>query len=99
MAHDWTGDRNWVNPPWDLLPEVAQKLRESGAHATVVAPYWPACDWFRELWEMASEVEIVPPRKDLFLPTRLGASAALGPARWSAIFFRIPGRDLRTTSD
>ena len=99
LAHDWTGDRNWVNPPWDLLPEVAQKLRESGAHATVVAPYWPACDWFRELWEMASEVEIVPPRKDLFLPTRLGASAALGPARWSAIFFRIPGRDLRTTSD
>jgi len=97
LSHDWRGERNWVNPPWCLLPEVAQKLSESGAAATVVAPYWPAYDWFTELWDLATEVEIVPPRRDLFLPTRLGASEALGPAKWSAIFFRIPGRDRPTT--
>ena len=92
LSHDWTGEQNWVNPPWNLLPEVAQKLREEGASATVVAPYWPATDWFRELWALSSQVEIVPPRQDLFLPTRLGASAHLGPAKWSAIFFRIPAQ-------
>ena len=100
LAHDWTlepGRHNWVNPPWGLLPEVAQKLSECGAPATVVAPYWPACSWFTELWNLASEVEIVPPRRDFFLPTRLGASAPLGPAKWSAIFFRIPGRAQATT--
>ncbi|KAK3234406.1 hypothetical protein CYMTET_55348 [Cymbomonas tetramitiformis] len=31
----------WVNPPWELLDEVAHKLREEDAAATVVAPYWP----------------------------------------------------------
>ena len=99
LSQDWRGEMNWVNPPWDLLPEVAQKLREEGAAATVVAPYWPAADWFHELWDLATEVEIVPPRKDFFLPTRLGASDPLGPARWSAIFFRIPGRDRPTTHE
>jgi hypothetical protein len=101
LAHDWAladGWSNWVNPPWGLLPEVAQKLRESGAPATVVAPYWTACDWFTELWNLATEVEIVPPRRDFYLPTRLGASEALGPAKWSSIFFRIPARAPSTTS-
>ena len=97
LGQDWRGETNWVNPPWDLLPEVAQKLQESGARATVVAPYWPACDWFQQLWEIATEVEIVPPRRDFYLPTRLGASDALGPAKWSSIFFRIPGQESPTT--
>ena len=99
LRHDWSGEMNWVNPPWELLPQVAQKLREEGATATVVAPYWPATDWFRELWALAAEVEIVPPRRDFYLPTRLGASEALGPAKWSSIFFRIPGQAQRTTPD
>ena len=98
LSHSWLGENNWVNPPWNLLPEVAQNLRETQAQATVVAPYWPACDWFRELWDLATEVEIVPPRRDFYLPTRLGASEALGPAKWSSIFFRIPARAPSTTS-
>jgi len=93
LAQDWLGEHNWVNPPWDLLPEVAQKLTETGAAATVVAPYWTATDWFRSLWELSDQVEIVAPRRDFYLPTRLGASEALGPAKWASIFFRILGRD------
>ena len=92
LAQDWRGELNWVNPPWDLLMQVAQKLRECGAGATVVAPYWPASAWFRELWALSTEVEIVPPRHDLFLPTRLGAERGIGRASWSTIFFRIPFR-------
>ena len=92
LAQDWRGEQNWVNPPWDLLSDVAQKLRESGAGATVVAPYWPACAWFRELWALSTEVEIVPPSHDLFLPTQFGAEKGVGPAKWSTIYFRIPGR-------
>ncbi|KAK3288027.1 hypothetical protein CYMTET_4483 [Cymbomonas tetramitiformis] len=42
LTYDWRGENNWVNPPWALLDEVAHKLREEGAAATVVAPYWPA---------------------------------------------------------
>eukprot|EP00854_Cymbomonas_tetramitiformis_P000288 gene288-biopygen202 len=41
LTYDRRGENNWVNPPWALLDEVAHKLREEGAAATVVAPYWP----------------------------------------------------------
>ncbi|KAK3246029.1 hypothetical protein CYMTET_44423 [Cymbomonas tetramitiformis] len=56
LAYDWRGEHNWVNPPWGLLDEVAHKLREEGAAATVVAPYWPGQSWFRELEALAAEV-------------------------------------------
>ncbi|KAK3266617.1 hypothetical protein CYMTET_24769 [Cymbomonas tetramitiformis] len=56
LAYDWRGEHNWVNPPWGLLDEVAHKLREEGAAATVVAPYWPGQSWFRELQALAAEV-------------------------------------------
>eukprot|EP00854_Cymbomonas_tetramitiformis_P008950 gene8949-biopygen9116 len=58
LTYDWQGENNWVNPPWALLDEVAHKLREEGAAATVVAPYWPGQSWFRELEALATEVTV-----------------------------------------
>eukprot|EP00854_Cymbomonas_tetramitiformis_P009401 gene9400-biopygen9588 len=55
LAYDGRGENNWVNPPWALLDEVAHKLRAEGAAATVVAPYWPAQSWFRELEALVTE--------------------------------------------
>ncbi|KAK3284586.1 hypothetical protein CYMTET_7774 [Cymbomonas tetramitiformis] len=45
-----------VNPPLGLLDAVAHKLREEGAAATVVAPYWPGRAWFRELEALSEEL-------------------------------------------
>eukprot|EP00854_Cymbomonas_tetramitiformis_P000289 gene289-biopygen203 len=56
LAYDWRGEKNWVNPPWALLDEVAHKLQEEGAAATVVAPYWPGQSWFWELEAIATEI-------------------------------------------
>ena len=78
-----------MNPPWALLDEVAHKLREEGAAATVVAPYWPGQSWFRELEALATEVVIMPRRRDLFTPSRLGGSELLGPSKWDAVMFFI----------
>eukprot|EP00873_Tetraselmis_striata_P027633 jgi/Tetstr1/447897/TSEL_035205.t1 len=33
-------ENNYCNSPWPLLPDLVQKLRQSGAAATVVAPRW-----------------------------------------------------------
>eukprot|EP00854_Cymbomonas_tetramitiformis_P022300 gene22300-biopygen23029 len=55
LAYEWRGEQNWVNPPWALLDEVAPRLREEGAAATVVFPYWPGQSWFRELEALATE--------------------------------------------
>ncbi len=89
LAYDWRGENNWVNPPWALLDEVAHKLREEGAATTVVAPYWPGQSWFRELEALATEVVIMPRRRDLFTPSRLGGSELLGPSKWDAVMFYI----------
>ncbi|KAK3277511.1 hypothetical protein CYMTET_14487 [Cymbomonas tetramitiformis] len=69
LTYDWRGENNLVNPPWALLDEVAHKLREEGAAATVVAPYGPGHSWFRELEALATEVVIMPRRRDLFTPS------------------------------
>eukprot|EP00873_Tetraselmis_striata_P008904 jgi/Tetstr1/429168/TSEL_019121.t1 len=37
---EWRRENNYCNPPWPLLPDLVQKLRQSGAAATVVAPRW-----------------------------------------------------------
>ncbi|KAK3287029.1 hypothetical protein CYMTET_5439 [Cymbomonas tetramitiformis] len=84
LTYDRRGENNWVNPPWAPLDEVAHKLREEGAAATVVAPYWPGQSWFRELEALATEVVIMPRRRDLFTPSRLGGSELLGPSKWDA---------------
>jgi hypothetical protein len=36
--NDWRRENNWCNPPWPLLPNLVQKLRQSVKAATVVAP-------------------------------------------------------------
>ena len=60
-------------PPWELLDELAAKLRSSGAAATVIAPYWPKKPWFAHVSSMAIETIDMPPSRNLFSPQkRLG---------------------------
>ena len=88
----WRRENNFCNPPWDAPAQLAQFLRLSGAAATVVAPYWPDTDWFRELRNMASSTLVLPPRRDLFLPGRLGSTVALEKPNWHVAIFRLPLR-------
>jgi hypothetical protein len=41
----WQREANYFNPPWSALPALCAKLRQSGAAATVIAPYWPHKQW------------------------------------------------------
>ena len=93
-AHPTTGELevNWVNPPWSELADVVQKLREDGAAATVVAPYWPSAIWFRDLLEISSEYEILPEATDTFLLGKLGSCKPLDKPGWSVMVCRVAGR-------
>ena len=42
----WRKEVNWCNPPWSLLDDLAAKLRQSGAAATIIAPKWPRFPWY-----------------------------------------------------
>ena len=57
----WRDEHNWCNPLWELLDDLAAKLLNSGAAATVIAPYWPKKPWFFHLAAMANETIDMPP--------------------------------------
>ncbi|XRB22085.1 hypothetical protein RI054_29g119350 [Pseudoscourfieldia marina] len=56
----WRSEKNWCNPPWSLLPTLADKLEQSGAAATVVTPDWPRENWAAKLDALAIEVTRIP---------------------------------------
>ena len=53
-----------------MLHDLEVKLQNSGAKATVIAPYWPKKPWFIHLSEMSSETVDMPPKTDLFFPQK-----------------------------
>jgi hypothetical protein len=89
---DWRKEHNWCNPPWELLDDLVAKLRQSGAAATIIAPYWPKKPWFAHLEEMSSETVVMPPSKDLFSPQQRQGRGGVGPSAWSVVAFRLPLR-------
>jgi len=91
LSLDWRWENNYVNPPWTLLDQVAQRLAEQPVCCTVVAPHWPDHDWHVALSAMCKEMIIFPPAHDFFLPGRLGGREAVGPARWPTVVFRVEG--------
>ena len=85
----WRDENNWCNAPWSLLPDLTAKLRQSGAAATVIAPNWVGEGWHQELLELADELIVYPPSRDLFFPGRSGVHAGVGPPRWSVVAARV----------
>lgn len=88
----WRQERNWCNPPWELLDDLVVKLQQSGASATVIAPRWPGKSWHQLLHEMADEVIVYPPSRDLFFPGQRGRPEGVGMTAWSVEAFNIPCR-------
>jgi hypothetical protein len=83
-VQDWQDCLNWCAPPVNLLLQLAQLLRETGAGATVVAPYWPAQHWFQALHSMAAEVRLLEPQ------SIRGTAGYTAPASWRFAAFRVP---------
>jgi hypothetical protein len=79
-----------LQTPWTALPTLVAKLRESGAAATVVAPYRPYKPWYQdEPHRLAAQTIHFPPARDLLFPGRLGKHAGVGPLGWSIVVFRV----------
>jgi hypothetical protein len=89
---EWRRENNWCNPPWELLDDLTLKLRQSGAIATVIAPYWPKNPWFLHLTEMCTESVDMPPSHDLSSSQQQQGHAGVGPSARSVVAFRLPLR-------
>ena len=80
-------ENKWCNLPWELLDDMVIKLRQSGAAATVITPYWPKKPCSRHLTEIATEFVDMSPSHDLFSPHRHHGHAGVGPFAWSVVTF------------
>jgi hypothetical protein len=88
----WRAKNSWCNPPWPLLPDLAQELQQSGASATMVAPRWQGKARHLSLTELACHETVSPARAHLFRPGRRHGRGTTGKPLWPVIVFRIPFR-------
>ena len=60
---DWDGERNWINPPWQLMAKALCKIDATpDCAAVVLAPVWPTAIWWPTLMRLATDsVEVHRP--------------------------------------
>ena len=68
---DWHQENNWVNPPIYLIPRILEKIIQTQAQATVIAPLWRAMSWTPLLQRLSTAPPVQLPRAHLFC-TQIG---------------------------
>ena len=87
---DWETENNFVNPPIRLLDKVLATISLQRAHATVIAPWWPAQTWFNTLRQMS----VCPPvrvYKRAVIQLNPAIPEPLRNRRWKLFAWRICG--------
>ena len=95
---DWGLENNFVNPPIRLLNKVIEIVQQQEAHATVIAPWWPAQTWFNNLVKLS----ICPPirvfRKAI-IPLNPAVPEPLRNRKWKIFAWRICGNSKHVFRD
>ena len=90
LLHKRRQENNFVNPPIRLLDKVLGIIQQQGAHATVIAPWWPAQTWFKTLNSMS----ICPPIRVFqraIIPLNPATPEPLRNRRWKLFAWRVCG--------
>jgi hypothetical protein len=87
---NWHTHNNFVNPPFRLIGKILHVIEAQGAHATLIAPYWPAQPWFRKLQMLSIAPPVTLPksrltRGDVMMPE------ALKNKKWRIFAWRVCG--------
>ena len=69
----------WINPPWEDLDWVVNKLLEDRGVAILVIPNWPREGWYRTAHQHAVKKYYIPKNEDVFV--RVDGSSA-GKTPW-----------------
>lgn len=90
MAHPWSSEFPWLNPPFAMLGRVLQKVEAEHSTATLVVPLWPAQPWFPKLLAlMVGSPLILPRRQGLFLHPTSSSRNTTPP--WITLVCKISG--------
>jgi hypothetical protein len=53
LQQQWLKKVMYLNPPWQLIPQVIQQIKLQKIHQTVlVTPFWPSQFWFPMILKM-----------------------------------------------
>ena len=92
---DWATSQNFVNPPFRLLSKVIQKIINSKATATVIAPWWPAQPWFKTLQKMAVYAPIkLPQANRVCIPVTQYKPEPLKNYKWDIYAWKVSGSNI-----
>lgn len=93
FTQHWRGEEtrevNWVNPPWELIEQVVDKVLRERATTTLVTPNWRSKAWFGVLERTAQDMIFVRRANDTYLPGRLGNSEPMGSPKWDSCIWRL----------
>ena len=96
MTQSWKGENNYICPPWRMLPQVVNKIKEEGCDATIIAPLWPSAPWFPQLMRLSSDMFCI--NHQSILPTHSSGNAEpLKNNKWRLAAFRICGKSMPLT--
>ena len=62
----------WINPPFHLLGEVVQKIKEDGTQAILVVPLWDWKPWWKDLLLMTLDSGRLPHNVQLYARDNTG---------------------------
>lgn len=98
LAYDWSGQNNWVNPPFALIGRVIAHMSACKARGVLVVPFWPRQAWWPLVrsscgarWApFVVENMPLPSVDDLFLPGPGSANSRMvGKPKWSVYALKV----------
>lgn len=94
LRHSWKTLGNlYLCPPWNLIPQVLQRLRQQKLDATLITPFWPSAAWFPSVQAMALCPPVPIPRSCVLPPPGSEKHILDKNPNWQLSAWRLSGRD------
>ena len=78
----------WMNPPYNMIAEMTQKLKKDGAQAILVVPGWQEENWWSELQDIVIDEMRLPHKRGSFHQC---GEKPMPPPRWPVWAFLVDG--------
>ena len=60
FCQNWSKNKLWINPPFDLLERIINEIVEQGAYGIIVVPVWRSEVWWKPLSNLAIDWVDIP---------------------------------------
>ena len=89
---NWAKERGWMNPPWDLIPQCIQKIKEDKATVLCCLPVWQTAQWWRELNNIMTHQPTIIHHQPLYSDP---SGTPMPCPRWPTLFCVLTGETQR----